>query len=201
MCGNGALTVFCLKSRSCSCVPIFLQLVPWLQVSMSNNLANWLAKQTLRSSLCKGIRAIKISSPPCIIAIFTFSSFSHVRAIKNGWSAWLAKRNFMKDTPTETSNVLENVLNSQLYIFIFRCKDWTKNAFNPVKSKEISFLQSQSSVSESAKYLSIFSVFCNCALRCLGSIYTWRRICQRIVDEYSTNTRRILNEEKLFADE
>ena len=35
----------------------------------------------------------------------------------------------------------------------------------------------------------------------IGPIYTWRRICRRIVDEYSTNTRRIVNEEKFFAGE
>ena len=33
----------------------------------------------------------------------------------------------------------------------------------------------------------------------LGPIYTWRRICQRILNEVSTNSQRILNKEFFFA--
>ena len=34
-----------------------------------------------------------------------------------------------------------------------------------------------------------------------GHIYTWRRICQRILNEVSTNSRRIINKEFFFVDE
>ena len=133
---------------------------------------------------------------------------SHSRARRERFS----KHHFPEISVTLKINVLPAFNNQHTFIFLLHnfwilsnctaldtyvnpLAGFLSNMFQREQSHQMLLLQ--------ASRLRVNKFAVRRARRCqrgLGPIYTWRRICQRILNEVSTNSRRILDEE-FFAGE